>query len=63
MQSKIESLKKIFAYSKDGNDLTFAIKVKARAKVNAIKGVVLINYIWYLKLTIKGVFTIDSLAY
>lgn len=53
MQSKIKNLGKIFTYSKDRKSLSFALKVKAGAKVNAIEDVVCISNVWYLKLSIK----------
>lgn len=55
MQSKVKDIEKIFTYSKDRKSFTFAIKVKAGAKYNAIEDIICIDQVWYLKLTIKAV--------
>lgn len=54
MQSKAKDVEKIFTYSKDRKSFTFAAKVKAGAKYNAIEDIICIDQVWYLKLTIKA---------
>lgn len=56
MQAKLDmsDINKIFIPTKEPNKFRFAVKVKAGAKLSAIEGLMLIEDVWHLKLSIKA---------
>lgn len=51
----MEDIREIFILSKNKHLFNFAVKVKAGAKNNAIDGVICVNNVWHLKLSIKAI--------
>jgi len=51
----MNDISKVFMPSKSENKFNAALKVKAGAKVNSIDGIICIDGIWHLKLSIKAI--------